>query len=388
MTQPPALLDMLRALIATPSMSSVTPEFDHSNRAVIDLLASWLTDLGFVVEVMPLPQQPHKANLLARLGELHAESRGLMLAGHADTVPFDAHRWHHDPFVLTEADNRLYGLGTSDMKGFFALIIEAVRRFDSRTFKQPLFVLATADEESSMEGAMALVERGCPNVAYAVIGEPTGLKPIKAHKGVMMEAIRLTGRAGHSSNPALGVNAIEAMHQVVADLLSWRSELQQHHRDGSFEVPLPTLNLGRIVGGDNPNRICDQCELHFDLRPLPGMSLEGLRATLNERLAHLFHHSPIHWECYSLSTGTPPMQTADDSPIIRVSEQLCGHAAHTAAFCTEGPYLTQLGIDTVILGPGDIAQAHQPDEYLALDRLNPTIDLLCQLIQRFVVEGG
>jgi len=141
---------MLSGLIAAPSMSSVSPEFDTSNREVIDLLADWLERLGFAVEVLPLPTQPHKANLIATLGK---GPGGLVLAGHTDTVPYDEGRWSHNPFRLTEKDNRLYGLGTSDMKGFFALAIEAARQFQAEQLQQPLIILATADEESSMEGA-------------------------------------------------------------------------------------------------------------------------------------------------------------------------------------------------------------------------------------------
>lgn len=374
---------MLQQLIATPSMSSVTPEFDISNRAVIDLLANWLDDLGFEVEVMSLPQQQNKANLLASYGEVNETSQGLMFAGHTDTVPYDQHSWHHDPFQLTERDNRLYGLGTSDMKSFFALAIEAVKNFRPDQLKQPLFLLATADEESSMNGALHLVERGCPNVRYAVIGEPTGLKPVNAHKGIMMEAIRLTGRSGHSSNPALGHNALEAMQLVIADLLLWRSHLQARYQDERFDVPVPTLNLGYIQGGDNPNRICEQCELHFDLRALPGMDLNELRREIRDRLHSLFKCSDIQWQMFSLSQGTPPLHTESDSEIVQATEKHCGHRSHAVAFCTEGPYLTELGIETIILGPGDIDQAHQPDEFMPLDRIQPTVELLSSLIRKF-----
>ena len=379
---PPSLLEMLHGLIAAPSMSSVSPEFDTSNRQVIDRLALWLEGTGFAVEVLPLPKQPHKANLIATLGK---GPGGLVLAGHTDTVPYDAGRWNHDPFSLTEADGRLYGLGTSDMKGFFALAIEAARVFDSAEFKHPLIILATADEESSMEGAQALVELGRPRARYAVIGEPTGLKPVNAHKGIMMEAIRLTGRSGHSSDPSLGLNAIEGMHKVLGDLLAWRDELQRDHRDPHFKVPVPTLNFGHIHGGDNPNRICGQCELHIDLRPLPGMELDELRHTLDLRLQRLFGETAFQWDVRHLFAGTPPMHTASDSAIVRAAERLTSHDSEAVAFCTEGPYLNTLGMETIILGPGDIAQAHQPDEYLALERISPTLDLLQALIHQFCI---
>ncbi|MCW9089110.1 MAG: acetylornithine deacetylase [Gammaproteobacteria bacterium] len=376
----PSLRAMLSALIAAPSMSSVSPEFDSSNREVIELLAGWLEPLGFHIEIVPLPSQPHKANLIATLGQ---GSGGLVLAGHTDTVPYDEGRWNFDPFHLTEKHNRLYGLGTCDMKGFFALAIEAARSFDKGQLQQPLIILATADEESSMEGAQALVELGRPRARYAVIGEPTGLRPVNAHKGIMMEAVRLTGRSGHSSDPSLGVSALEGMHKVIGDLLAWREQLQATHHAPQFKVPVPTLNLGHIHGGDNPNRICGHCELHFDLRPIPGMELEALRETLNDRLHRLLGESELGWELAPLFHGTAAMHTPTTSAIVEAAEALTGHDSEAVAFCTEGPYLTEMGIETLILGPGDIAQAHQPDEYLAMDRLNPTVELLKQLITRF-----
>src|SRR5690606_22508367 len=138
---------------------------------------------------------------------------GLVLAGHSDTVPYDADLWQSDPFVLTEKDGKLYGLGATDMKGFFPVIMAAVQPYLDRQFKHPLIVLATADEESSMSGARALDKHGLGGLSprYAVIGAPTNLTPIRAHKGIMLEAIRVRGHSGHSSNPALGKNALEAM---------------------------------------------------------------------------------------------------------------------------------------------------------------------------------
>ncbi|MFA5627067.1 MAG: acetylornithine deacetylase [Thiohalomonadaceae bacterium] len=379
-TSLPSLHAMLAALIATPSMSSVNPVFDTSNRQVIDLLAGWLDGLGFTIEVLPLPKQPHKANLLATLG---SGPDGLVLAGHTDTVPYDEGRWQHDPFQLHESNNRLYGLGTSDMKGFFALAIEAARNLQANKLKQPLIILATADEESSMEGAQALVKLGRPRARHAVIGEPTNLRPVNAHKGIMMEGIRLIGRSGHSSDPSLGNSALEGMHKVIAELLAWRGELQAKHHNPSFSVPVPTLNLGHIHGGDNPNRICGLCDLHIDLRPLPGMELDELRETMHKRLGASLADSGLQMEIHRLFPGTPPLYTPASTAIVQAAEQLTGQPAEAVAFCTEGPYLQQLGMDTIILGPGDIAQAHQPDEYLALDRIQPMLSILQGLIARF-----
>ncbi len=378
MTTSPALLDMIAALIGTPSISSASPELDQGNREVIDLLAGWLDDAGFEVEVMPLPGTPAKANLVATLGR---GPGGLVLSGHADTVPFDAGRWTHDPFTLTRTDDRLYGLGTSDMKAFLALAIEALRDIRPAELREPVILLATADEETSMAGARTLVERGIPQARHALIGEPTGMRPVRMHKGILMEAIRLQGQSGHSSDPALGNSALEAMYTVIGALLAWRAQLQDRHRNPLFAVPVPTLNLGHIHGGDNPNRICADCELHIDLRPLPGMALEELRTDIHRCVNRSLRDSGIRVSFESLFDGIPAMETGADAEIIRVAEKLTGHAAGAVAFGTEAPYLQQLGMNTVVLGPGDIEQAHQPDEYLALDRLEPTIRLIRDLVK-------
>jgi len=381
MNTQPKLMDMMRALIATPSVSCITPALDQSNRPVIDLLAGWLDQLDFQVDIMPLQQ--NKANLIATRGQ---GDGGLVLAGHTDTVPYDDHRWQHDPFKLTEASNRLYGLGTSDMKAFLALAIEASLAFPASDYKRPLIILATADEETSMQGAKALVTASKPQARYAIIGEPTGMKPVRMHKGILMEAVRITGLAGHSSDPSLGRNALEAMHGVMGELMQWRDELQQQYRNDLFEVPVPTINLGHIHGGDNPNRICGACELHIDIRPLPGMGLEQLRHDMEQRLRRALPETGFELQTFPLFSGIPSMETAADSAIVRAAEKLTGHSAGSVAFGTEAPYLTEMGIDTLVLGPGNIDQAHQPDEYLETKTIEPTLDLLRKFIYQFCIE--
>lgn len=376
----PALIPMIQQLIAAPSVSSISPQWDQSNEQVIQHLADWCRSAGFQVEVVPIPGQQNKFNLIASAGR---GSGGLVLSGHTDTVPYDQQRWQSDPFRLVERDNRLYGLGTSDMKAFFALVLEAVRELDLAQLKHPLTLLATADEESNMCGAQSLLDTNRRLGRYAVIGEPTGLKPVRMHKGITMEIIRLQGRSGHSSNPALGVNALEGMYRVIGNILAWRDELQARHNNPLFEVQVPTLNLGHIHGGDNPNRICASCELQIDLRPLPGMPLEALRNELTQRLEQLLDNSELTLEIITPFPGIPPMETAANSQIVQIAEQLTGHSAGSVAFGTEGPYLQQLGMETLILGPGDIDQAHQPNEFIGLERIQPMINLLQGLIRRF-----
>ena len=374
----PSLQDQFAALIATPSVSCTQAHWDQSNRAVIDLLAGWLADLGFACEIQDVA--PGKANLLASYG---SGPGGLVLAGHSDTVPFDAALWQSDPLRLTQVGDRWVGLGVCDMKGFFPLVIEAVRGLLDRPFKQPLLVLATCDEESSMAGARALAAAGRPLGRAAVIGEPTGLKPIRLHKGVMMERIDILGQSGHSSDPSLGHSALEAMQDVMGELRLLRAQWQREFNNPQFGVPQPTLNFGCIHGGDNPNRICGQCALEFDLRPLPGMDPEQLRAAIRGKLQPLAERHQVRIDYAPLFANVPPFEQSADSELVRVAEKLTGHAAQAVAFGTEAPYLQQLGCETIVLGPGDIACAHQPGEFLELARIEPTVRLLRQLIQHY-----
>jgi len=380
----PGIRDMLTRLISLPSISSASADWDHSNEAVVRTLAEWLEPLGFTTEILEVPGMPGKYNLIATLG---SGPGGLVLSGHTDTVPFDDKRWQSDPFTLTEKDNRWYGLGTCDMKGFFPLAIEAAKAFVGQPLQQPLIILATADEESSMNGARALAEAGRPEARYAVIGEPTSLRPVRMHKGIMMERLKFEGQSGHSSDPSLGRNALEGMHEAMGELLSLRNQWQEQYRNPNFKVQVPTLNLGCIHGGDNPNRICADCELHFDLRPLPGMDMASLRQAILNRLQPLAERRELGLTFEPLFDGVPPFETPADAALVRACETLTGHTAHAVAFATEAPWLQKLGMETLVMGPGSIDQAHQPDEYLELSQLQPTVDILRGLIKQFCLEG-
>jgi acetylornithine deacetylase len=374
--------DHLAQLVALPSVSSPSAQWDMGNRGVIDLLANWCNDLGFATEVMPIPGRPNKANLVATLG---SGPGGLVLAGHTDTVPYDENRWQHDPFRLTEQNDRLYGLGATDMKGFFPVALAAAQQFAKGELRQPIIILATADEESSMDGARLLTELGRPKGRYAVVGEPTGLRPVRMHKGIMMESVRIQGLAGHSSNPALGNNAMEAMHLVIGDLLAFRNELQSRHSNPGFDVAIPTLNLGHIHGGDNPNRICGHCELHFDLRPLPGMHVTELREIIDRRFEAIREKTGTKIECEALIGGVEPFEESADSALVQAAEKLTGHKAESVAFATEAAFMQQLGMQTIVFGPGSIDQAHQPDEFIPLGEVQPAVEALTGLIRQFCV---
>lgn len=380
----PDFLTMFDRLLASRSVSCTEPAWDEGNRGVCELLAEWLEALGFRCEIQPMPSRADKANLIAVLGE---GPGGLVLAGHTDTVPFDEKLWDVNPFGLTVRDDRLYGLGATDMKGFFPVAIEAAAAFREARLREPLILVATADEESSMDGANQLVACGKPRARHAIVGEPTDLRPVRMHKGMMMEAVTVTGRSGHSSNPALGRNALEGMQLVMGELLAFRAEMAERHRNPLFEVDVPTLNLGCIHGGDNPNRICGECELHFDLRPLPGMELDELRAAIRERLARIAGATGLTITMRPLFPGLHPFAEDAAAPIVRAAEEFTGHSAGNVAFATESPLLQRLGMQTVVMGPGSIRQAHQPNEYMERRQVEPMVTVLARMIQRFCVDG-
>lgn len=379
----PGFMQMFGELIASPSVSCTDPAIDQGNRGVIDLLAEWTEALGFDAEVIDIPGEPGKANLVATLG---SGPGGLVLAGHTDTVPFDEALWQQDPFRLELRDDRLYGLGATDMKGFFPVVLRAAQAFRADQLREPLTIVATADEESTMSGANQLVSENRRMGRVAVIGEPTDMKPVRMHKGMMMEAVHVHGHSGHSSNPALGNNALEAMHRVISSLLEYRADLQQRYRHPGFDVPIPTLNLGCIHGGDNPNRICGDCELQFDLRPVPGMLPEELRAEIRQRLAPIARETGTDIQLRSLFSGLLPFEQSADSAIVRAAETFTGHRAGNVAFATESPFLQQLGMETIVMGPGSINQAHQPDEYMALEQVDGAVSIVERLIDRFCVN--
>lgn len=375
---------MLKQLVAEPSISSTTADIDRSNLRVIEHLANWLDDLGFTTELMPLPDRPDKANLIATLGANGKKHPGgLVLAGHTDTVPVDESLWQSDPFQLRDSDQRFYGLGSCDMKGFFPVALHAAAAFSDKTLAAPLTIVATSDEESSMAGSRYLVESGRPRADYAIIGEPTGMQPIYAHKGVSMISVQVHGAAGHSSDPSLGNNALDTMHAVMSALMSFREQLAQQHQHPGFAVNVPTLNLGCMRAGDNPNRICGHAELQIDLRLLPGMDSEAIHKQLEQRCHDAALGSNTNVTVSTVYPPVPPFESAADGGLTKTLAQLSGRTPGTVAFGTEAHFLQTLGMQTVVWGPGHIDQAHQPDEYLEQRHILPAIDTLQKVIGQY-----
>lgn len=372
-------IERYRNLIAIPTISSLEAAEDQSNKQLIELLATWLTDFGFKTEIIRVEGSRDKYNLLATYGEGEG---GLLLAGHTDTVPFDEGKWTFNPFALTEQNGKFYGLGTADMKGFFAFIVDVVSQIELSKLTKPLRILATADEETTMLGARTFAQHTHIRPDCAIIGEPTSLKPIRAHKGHVGEAVRITGKSGHSSDPNRGINAIELMHQATGYLMNMRNQLRDKYHNDLFKVPYPTMNFGNIHGGDAINRICACCELQFDMRPLPNLPVEDLYSMVNENLKPMLEQYGDLIEIRHLHEGIPGYECEHSAQVVQVVEKLLGEKCDAVNYCTEAPFIQQL-CPTLVLGPGSIEQAHQPDEFLETKFIEPTRELLSKLIHHF-----
>lgn len=379
----PNFTQALTQLIASPSISSTQESWDQGNLPVIQLLAYWFEQLGFEITIEAVPLSRNKYNLLAKLG---TGEGGLLLAGHSDTVPFDENRWQSDPLKVTNREDKFFGLGTCDMKGFFAFILQVCKNIQAKSLKKPLYVLATADEETTMAGARFFAQQQLIKPDIAIIGEPTNLVPVVMHKGHMSHRIVVQGQSGHSSQPSKGVNAIEIMYQVIGQLIALKEKLNINYQNNAFDVPAPTLNLGAITGGDNANRICGHCTLDIDMRALPGITDAELIHWLAESLKDIAEQYPGRVTFDELHPSSPSFEQTKPSTLIDFAEELSGHKCCAVNYATEAPFIQQLGCQTIVLGPGSIEQAHQPDEYLAHSEIEKTEILLTKMIQQYCMK--
>lgn len=375
----PPFFEIYNSLIQIPSISSTIKSLDMSNKEIINLLANYLNDLKFSVEIQKIPKTNNKFNLLASKKNYPG---GLLLSGHTDTVPVDINTWTKDPFSLTEHNNKYYGLGTVDMKGFFAFIIDVLKEINVKKIKKSLYILATADEETTMSGANFFSKYTNLKPDCIIIGEPTSLEIVTAHKGHISISIIAKGTSGHSSNPDLGINSIEIIHSILSKLLTLKNLLKENYKFEGFKINYPTLNIGRIHGGKASNQICSFCELELDIRPTPNLKLNDVEYLINKQLKPVLCKWPNKIILKKLHPSIPSYQCTTNTTITNRIEQLLNKTSTTVNYCTEASFLQKIA-PTIILGPGSIKQAHQHDEFIDLSFISSTKKILLQLIQEF-----
>lgn len=375
----PEFLEFYSKLIAINSASSDIPDEDITNERVIDLLMEFLTPLGFTCKKYPVQKSRNKFNMIARLGDGNG---GLALCGHTDTVPTDPTKWDTPPFKLSLVDNKLYGLGVIDMKGFFAFIAEAITNVDLKKLSKPIYILATADEETTMNGAIQLLEdfKGKPDLI--IVGEPTSRVPVIMHKGHLVQSVTAKGIGGHSSNPDAGINAIKIANEIIIELNKLESLLKSKYNQPLFSIPYPTLNIGQIYGGDVPNRICEECTVTFDIRPIPGTTSKLMKEETLTALTPLMNKYPGRIFISQPYDAAEPFGGFLTKDLVDYLETITNQKAIAVNYATEATYYQNIA-PTVVLGAGSINMAHQPNEYLETSEIAPMLKILDDCISKF-----
>ncbi|CAL4318142.1 Acetylornithine deacetylase [Buchnera aphidicola (Eriosoma lanigerum)] len=375
----PSFIQIYKKLIQTNSINSININDDSSNKIIIDILANWLYDLNFSVEIQSIPKTNNKFNLLATMG---SGPGGLLISGHSDTVNVNTKLWNFDPFQLTIRDNKFYGLGAVDMKGFFACILDLLHDLNLKKNTHPLYILITADEETTMSGAKYFSQFTQIKPKIIFIGEPTSLKPIIGHKGHISKSISVQGKSGHSSDPNNGINSIDIMHLILNSLFQLRDKLKYMLNQKQFQIPYSTMNCGYIHGGKSANIICDFCTLHIDIRLLPNLSIPQFDDLMFNELKTIQNTWGQNIIIKNIHEPIPSYALSQSSDLLYIVEYLSQKKSEFVNYCTEASFM-QYVAPTIILGPGSINQAHQPDEYLDMNFIKPTKNIFKKFIQYF-----
>lgn len=363
----------------------------NSNLALIGFVRDYLDAHGVPYRVST-DRTGEKANIHAIIGPRQAG--GVALSGHVDTVPVDGQAWSADPFTLRRAENKLYARGSADMKGFVSACLAAVPQMQARGLARPLHLFISYDEEVGCQGAQRLIqdldESGL-KPALCVVGEPSGMKPILAHKGKLNLRVRVRGLPGHSSEPAKGVNAIHAAGEAIAYVAA---EARRLAKEGPFEAgfdpPHTTIHVGTIQGGTILNIIPERCEFIMEWRNIPGddapRHVERLREYVAANIEPAMHavNRNTGFEFEVMST-MPGLSLDPNHELTAIVKQLTGsNSTGKVSYGTEGGYYQNTGIPTIICGPGHIAQAHQPDEWIAQDQLDACDAFIRRLADRLL----
>ena len=364
----PASLEMIERLIHFETVSR------NSNLDLIHYVQDYLSTYGVSSTLVPNPDG-NKANLYATIGP--QKEGGVILSGHTDVVPVDGQPWSTDPFTVTRKNNRLYGRGTCDMKSFIAIALAMVPEFQQKGLKRPIHLALSYDEEIGCLGAPSLIAEmvsRLPPVEAVIVGEPTSMRPVVAHKGIAALKTSVIGHEAHSSQVQRGVSAV----MVAAKLVSFIQEMMDENRRNAeagcpFVPPYTTLHVGTIKGGTAINIISRECEFVWDIRCLPGDDWQHYLHRFNQYAESLLgdmrqisEHSTIHTEVFA---SAPPLQDQGGSAQTLLTELLGSQEDSVVPLAAEAGQFQEAGYPVVLCGPGSIDQAHQPDEYIDISQV-------------------
>ncbi|MDO6461582.1 acetylornithine deacetylase [Granulosicoccaceae sp. 1_MG-2023] len=375
--------DLLRELIGFDTTSA------NSNLQLMAFVSDYLQEHG-VKSQLVYNEEQSKANLYATIGP--AGKAGVMLSGHTDTVPVTGQTWTKPPYTLSEEDGRYYGRGTSDMKGFIASVLAAVPAMCKQALHTPVHLAFSYDEEIGCLGVRRLIDtlRELPlKPAVCIIGEPTSMQVVTAHKGKLAARVTVTGKECHSGMAPLGVNAVN----YAARLIVWLENLAQKKRkhgpfEDGYDIPYSTVHTGTVQGGTALNIVPKHCSFVFEIRNIaaddPHQLLSEFRDYATCLQAEMRAHSP---ECaidIEITTEYPGLSTAEDEAAVAFVRSLTEETiAGNINFGTEGGLFSQaLGIPTVVCGPGSMDQGHKPDEFISAAQLAQCDAFMRRLIRR------
>ena len=360
----------------------------NSNIPAADYLADYLINHGCSIERF-LADDGEKVNLVIHKGPYCAG--GLILSGHLDVVPATEPDWQSNPFELIESDDQYTARGAADMKGFVSIAAAILAAIDVDKLRVPLVGIFTCNEEIGTVGAQEFVntwDNRWPMPTSAIIGEPTNLKVVRMHKGHTRLGIQIHGKSAHSGYPNLGSNAIEKLGMVIQAITELRKEVETERTASSrffTETPHAVLNLAIVSGGNAINIIPDHCSLDVGLRVLPGEKAKTYVDRINRRLADL--NLAENDVTLTVNGDSPPLLTAADAEINR---RLCYHIGQTEELAVHyasdaGPF-AQMGIQSVLYGPGSIEVAHKPNEYLLKSQYNKAWDVLSEFVNDWCMK--
>ncbi|MEZ2127867.1 MULTISPECIES: acetylornithine deacetylase [unclassified Sinorhizobium] len=338
------------------------------NRNIVEWIRGYLRSFDIMVEIIAGPEGD-RSNLFATIGP--RDKPGYVLSGHMDVVPANETGWTSDPFVLRVDGDRVYGRGTSDMKGFLATTLAAVPTLAASPLMRPIHLAFSYDEEAGCRGVPHLIARLpelCETPLGVIVGEPSNMRAILAHKGKAAARVTVQGRSGHSSRPDLGLNAIHAAGEVLQAAVSTAHALAQGPFETEFEPPHSSVSVGTICGGQAVNIIPDLCTLEIEARAISNADPAALLFPVRQAAAALEHRGfQVEWEALS---SYPALSLPRAAPLADLLTKLTGTEPLPAvSYGTEAGLYQRAGLEAIICGPGDIGRAHKPDEFILMDEL-------------------
>lgn len=390
MTYPTTTLDWLKTLIRFDTVSR------HSNLALINYVERYCDSLG-LTSYLTFNADETKANLFVTVPAGKQQdifTGGFVFSGHTDVVPVDGQAWTSEPFAMTVRDGKAFGRGACDMKGFIACCLavlpQAVAISQAGKLAKPIHLALSFDEEVGCLGApllLADLEKRGIKPDYCIVGEPTMMKMVVAHKGIQVYRCRVHGKSAHSSLTPQGVNAISYASQIIGFVDNLAQSLSERaDQDDLFDVPFSTLSVGTIHGGTATNIVPNLCEFTFDYRNLPHMNEQDILPVIQDFIASLLptmHAIAPDTGIELIQEENVPAMTDQDSEALQalIVNLVAEKNRHKVAYATEGGQFTQAGIATVICGCGDIVQAHKADEFVSLEQLEKCERFLGQMVQ-------